>query len=88
MICNDFDAALDWAMKALAVNANWNPTYWMLVAANAHLGRMEPASRYLKHLLELVPGVTIDAIRSGQPSYDPERRAAIYKGLQIAGLPD
>ncbi|WP_410960391.1 tetratricopeptide repeat protein, partial [Salmonella sp. SAL4431] len=33
--------ALVWAGRSLALNTTFDPTYWMLVAANAHLGRMD-----------------------------------------------
>jgi TolB-like protein len=80
--------ALDFARRAFARNANFDPTLWMLAAANAHLGRMEEARHYLAKLRELTPGVTIARIRAGQPAKDPGRIAAVLDGLRLAGLPE
>ena len=61
---------------------------WMLAAANAHLGRMVEAHRFLDDLKRVSPGVTIARIKSGQPAYDPSRLASILDGLRLAGLSD
>ena len=60
----------------------------MLIAANAHLGRMDEARHFLATLLELSPGVTIARIRAGQPAKDPGRIEPIIQGLRLAGLPE
>ena len=60
--------------------------YWMLIAANAQLGRMDEARRWLAKFRALAPGVTIARIRAGQPAKDPSRMAAILEGLRLAGL--
>ncbi len=39
----NYPAALDSAARSLAINDRFDATYWMLIAANAHLGRMEQA---------------------------------------------
>ena len=58
----------------------------MLIAANAQLGRMDEARRWLAKFRALAPGVTIASIAAGQPAYDPSRMAAILEGLRMAGL--
>ncbi|APG86685.1 adenylate cyclase (plasmid) [Sinorhizobium americanum CCGM7] len=58
----------------------------MLIAANAHLGCMEEAHRYLRALKRLTPAVTIVRIKAGQPAKDPTRIAALLEGLRRAGL--
>ena len=55
----------------------------MLIAANAHLGRMAEARHYLDALLRLAPGVTVKRIRDGQPAKDPTRMAAVLEGLRL-----
>jgi tetratricopeptide (TPR) repeat protein len=40
MILGDYHEALVWAARALTLSPNNHPTYWILIAANAHLGRM------------------------------------------------
>ena len=80
--------ALAWAGRSLALNATFDPTYWMLVAANAHLGRMDEARRHLAELRRLAPEVTVASIRAGQCAKDPGRIEPILAGLRLAGLPE
>jgi TolB-like protein/Tfp pilus assembly protein PilF len=80
--------ALVWASRSLAINTAFDPTYWMLVAANAHLGRMEDARRHLAELRRLEPEVTVASIRAGQCAKDPGRIEPILAGLRLAGLPE
>ncbi|MGO4838339.1 tetratricopeptide repeat protein, partial [Rhizobiaceae sp. 2RAB30] len=88
MILGNYEEALTWATRARAVNPNFDPVYWMLIAANAHLGYMGEAHRYLGELLKMAPDVTIARIAAGQPAKDPARLAAILDGLRLAGLPE
>ena len=88
MIRGDFEAALAWATRSLSVNANFDAAHWMLIAANAHLGRMDEARRHLARLVANVPGVSVTTIRDGQPARSPERLAAVLDGLRLAGLPE
>ncbi len=86
MVLGNYAEALGWARRSLAVNSNFAPTYWMLIAAAAHLGRMEEAHRHLAQFRTITPDVTIARIRAGQPAKDPSRLAAILEGLRLAGL--
>jgi adenylate cyclase len=79
--------ALEHAGRAFARNPNFDPTLWMLIAAHAHLGRMDEARRYLGKLQAMSPGITVARIREGQPAKDPGRVAAVLEGLRMAGLP-
>jgi TolB-like protein/tetratricopeptide (TPR) repeat protein len=81
-----YEQALTAAERSLAVNANYEPTYWMLVSANVQLGRMDEARRWLTRFLTLAPDITVARIRAGQPAKDPSRMAAILDGLRLAGL--
>ena len=58
----------------------------MLIAANAQLGRMDEARKYLTEFRKLAPGVTIASIWARQPQKDPSRCAAILDGLRLAGM--
>jgi len=78
--------ALDWATRSLAINVNFDPTYWSLIAANAHLGRLPEARRILDEYRRVAPGVTMAGIRAGQPGKYPERIEPILAGLRIAGM--
>jgi TolB-like protein len=86
MALGDYSEALQAAERSYAFNPDYDPTYWMLIAANAKLGRMDEARRWLDKFRRLMPGVTIANIRDGQPAYDPSRMAAILEGLRMAGL--
>lgn len=86
MALEDFESALQWAERSLTLNRNWSATYWMLIAANAHLGRMEAAARYLETFRTVSPGTTISTIRAGNPAKYSDRLASIVNGLRKAGL--
>jgi TolB-like protein/tetratricopeptide (TPR) repeat protein len=86
MALGKYEEALKAAERSLAVNPNYPPTYWMLISANAQLGRMDEARRWLAKFRALAPDVTIAGIREGQPAKDPSRLAAILEGLRLAGL--
>ncbi|MDQ0558229.1 TolB-like protein/class 3 adenylate cyclase/Flp pilus assembly protein TadD [Rhizobium mesoamericanum] len=82
------EQALLWASKSMAANAHYAPCFWMLIAANARLGRMEEARRHLAKLLAISPGVTVASIRAGHAAKLPERIEPILEGLLLAGMPE
>ncbi len=86
MVLGDYPEALLWAARSLALSPNFHCTYWMLIAANAQLGRMDQARKFLAEFRKLAPGVTIASIWAGQPQQDPGRCAAILQGLRLAGM--
>ena len=86
MILGNYAEALAWALRSLALNANFGATHWMLIAANAQLGRMDEARRLLTEFKKISPEVTVQSIWAGQPQKDPVRLAAILDGLRLAGL--
>lgn len=86
MIKGNYEEALSWAKRSVSANPSFVCTYWMLVAANAHLGRMDEAKRHLATLKRLSPGVTIAQVWAAQPQKDPSRVAAILDGLRLAGV--
>ncbi len=86
MALGDYPEALVWAARSLTMRPNFQITYWMLIAANAQLGRMDEARKFLAAFRKISPGVTIARIWAGQPQKDPARCAAILEGLQLAGL--
>ena len=45
MILGNYAEAIDWGARALVLNPSFDPTLWVLIAANAHLGRMKEAHR-------------------------------------------
>ncbi|WP_245312385.1 hypothetical protein [Rhizobium sp. R693] len=88
MVRGNYEQALIWAGKSMAANAYYGPCFWMLIAANAQLGRMEEARRHLASLLTISPEVTVASIRAGQAAKLPERIEPILAGLLLAGMPE
>ena len=81
----DFAGAIEWLEQSRATLVDWPPTYWMLTAAYAHLGRHDEARAALHRLLEIAPktslaGLEVIAVRSD------ERFAVLTDGLALAGL--
>lgn len=87
IVLGNFAEALDFASRSLVINDRYDATYWMLIAANAHFGRLDQAHVWLKALLEIVPDVSISRIVAAQPSRIPSRFGAIAEGLRRAGFP-
>ena len=83
-----YQEALDWAGRSYAENPNFDVIHWLLIAANAHLGRMDEAKRWLRALQALSPGVSMAALQSGHTQKEPGRMAAIFDGLRLAGMPE
>lgn len=81
-------AAIDHATRSLAINDAFDPTYWILAAANAHLGNMQAAQDWLAVVQRLSPGITISRIVAAQPARYPDRITAVADGLRLAGLPE
>ena len=86
MVLGNYAEALAWAMRSLSLNANFGATHWMLIAANAQLGRMDEARRLLGEFRKIAPEVTVASIWAGQPQQTTSRLAAILEGLRLAGL--
>jgi TolB-like protein/Flp pilus assembly protein TadD len=88
MVRGNYEEALALARKSMAANAYYGPCFWMMIAANAKLGRMEEARQHLAGLLAFSPGVTVARLRAGQPAKIPERMEPILDGLRLAGMPE
>ena len=86
MVLGNYQEALKVAERSLASSPDYNPTHWMLIAANAQLGQMDDARRWLARFRALAPGVTLSRLRAVQLASDPSRMAAIFEGLRLAGL--
>lgn len=82
----DFEGAIDWARRSLAVSPVYTPTFWMLVAGNAHLGRLKEAQRHLAELMQIDPLLTIAKLRLGQHARDSRRVEVVLEGLLMAGM--
>ena len=81
-----YDDALDWALRSQAINAGYDATHWMLIAANAYLGHWDDAHKYVAALQKISPGVSLSRIRLGQKPLDPHRIDVLIEGMRLAGL--
>jgi tetratricopeptide (TPR) repeat protein len=88
MVQGDYAEALRWATRSYAVNDRFDATYWMLIAANAHLNQLRQAKSWLDMFRTTRPDVGVESIRRAQPTRYPDRMASILDGLRIAGLPE
>jgi adenylate cyclase len=86
IVRDNYAEAARWAERSLSVDGHFGPTHWMPISANAHLGRMDDARRFLSRYRRIAPGVTVASIRAGQPALHPDRIEPILDGLRLAGL--
>ncbi|HVX66918.1 MAG TPA: winged helix-turn-helix domain-containing protein, partial [Bryobacteraceae bacterium] len=82
------EEAIEWALRSLAASPHWPPSYWLLAAANAHLGRIEEARRYVGELLKINPSLTVSKLRVSLRARDPSRVEVVIQGLRLGGLPE
>lgn len=85
MMRGQYDQAIDWARRALAVDVNYGAAHWSLIAASAWLGEHEDARRHLNRFRRLQPEASLNGIRLGQPAR-PDRMTSTLEGLELAGL--
>jgi TolB-like protein/class 3 adenylate cyclase/Tfp pilus assembly protein PilF len=80
------EEAVKMAERAAAVNLAMHFSCRVLVAANARLGRLDEAHRWLAELRARSPGVTVSSIKAGEFAKDPSRIEPILEGLRLAGM--
>jgi len=83
-----YEEALEIANRSLGINGTYDATYWMLIAANAYLGRMEDARRHRAALQAITPGINLARIRRGQIFRYPHRIDVLIEGMRMAGMPE
>jgi len=88
LIMGHFEEALDWAGRSLAQNPNFNPTYWALIAANAHLGRLVEARRALAALQAIAPRINLSQFRRTLRDQRSDRWRMAIEGMRLAGMPE
>lgn len=83
-----YERAIEYGVRSLGSNPNFNPTYWMIISAHAFLGQMDEARRLMAALHALSPGTTIKSIlRNGTAQSSPQHHKLI-EGLRLAGFPE
>ncbi|WP_084683223.1 winged helix-turn-helix domain-containing tetratricopeptide repeat protein [Neorhizobium vignae] len=83
----EFERAVEWASRSLAVNNEWLGSYWTLAAAYAHLGRVEQAQATIAKLRAKAPLMRLHDLERHRPRY-AERYEIMIDGVRKAGLPD
>jgi adenylate cyclase len=83
-----YEEALALASSSAALYGNWDATYVLLAAANAHLGRLDDARAAAGRLVSLLPNATVSGYRNLLCMRDPARLALVQEGLRIAGIPE
>ncbi len=80
-----FEEALDWASRAYAVSPSNAITHSMLVAANAFLGRLDEAARWVEALRKVSPETSFANIRRGHQMMRDQRQVeVVIEGLRLA----
>ena len=83
----DYDQAVLTARQSIRRNSNMAGTYRILIAALALSGRIEEARSSCKGLLAVEPTFRIGGW-DARMRWVPEAKAAILRGLRLAGLPE
>jgi adenylate cyclase len=84
-----FEEALDWANRAYVVSPSNPITHSMLVTANAFLGRLDAAARWVDVLRKASPETKFASIRRGHQMIRDQRQVeVVIEGLRLGGMPD
>jgi tetratricopeptide (TPR) repeat protein len=87
----DDEEAVAWLRRAIQTNRNLPNAHFYLAAALANLGQLNEAQAAAVAGLAINPTYTINRFRAGSSSDNPTflaQRERIYKGMQMAGVPE
>ena len=88
-----WDQAVAWFRRSIEANRNNPPTYFVLAAALAQLGRLDEAHSVVKAGLALNPAFAVSRARaawkarSDDPTYLAQLEP-IFDGMRKAGVPE
>ena len=88
LFCGYPDLAADLAERSLAINSEWDSTYWVLITAYTQLDQLSKAQALAARLLAIFPDVKISNYQKSLPIKSPESLEMIMDGLRNAGLPE
>jgi TolB-like protein len=83
-----FDAAADWAEKALGNLPSLLVAAALVAASHALDGRMDKADVAMQRLQKLDPSLRLGTLKDWLPIQRPEDFARFVDGLRLAGLPE
>jgi adenylate cyclase len=81
-----FEAAIEWADRALHDQPRLIQAIRAKLVANAHLGRLDEARAELGRMLAINPRFTIAELRASSTAYAPEVVDLYVTGLRLAGV--
>jgi tetratricopeptide (TPR) repeat protein len=87
----DDEGAVVWLRRAIEINRNLPNAYFYLAAALANLGQINEAQAAAATGLVINSTYTINGFRAGSSSDNPTflaQRERVYKGMQMAGVPE
>jgi adenylate cyclase len=87
MAAERYEEAIEWAQRSLQ-RRSLGPTYRVLAASCAHLGRMAEARAAIDELLRREPDFSLAAWNDTRPAMDPDFLDRWLDGLRKAGLPE
>jgi adenylate cyclase len=87
-LTGDDDAAVRFALKALAQPSFQWSRYAILIAALGQLGRLEEARRYVNEVTRTRPNFSVEFVRTMHPFVRDMEIDRYYEGLRKAGVPE
>ncbi len=82
------DLAAELAERSLALNSEWDSTYWVLIAAYTQLDRLSEARVATKKLLTISSEATVAKYKIALPIRSPDSLELVLSALRRAGLPE
>lgn len=86
LLKGDFEGAAQWALRSIAVNAQWPAAWWNLASAYGHLGRTAEAEDAIRRILVVAPTHRLSHFERIEPRYE-SRYGVFVEGMRKAGLP-
>ena len=80
--------APEWATKSLAHQQRWGSGILVLAAANALVGNMNEARKFVDEMLEQNPTIRISKLTDYLPFRRAQDLETFVDGLRLAGLPE
>ncbi len=87
-LTGDDEAAVRFAMKALAQPSFQWSRYAVLIAAMGQLDRRDEAQRYLKEVTRMRPDFSVSFVQTMHPFSRDMGIDRYYEGLRTAGVPE
>jgi adenylate cyclase len=87
MAAERYEEAIAWAQRSLQ-RRSLGPTYRVMAASCAHLGRMAEARAAIDELLRREPDFSLAAWKDTRPAMDSDLLGRWLDGLRKAGLPE